>query len=115
MEKMVKNVAMLAVLFSLIIIPSGIETAEKEGLNAETCTFNGKKLHGKVKVVEHFADIKVQVVTSFPDLKVKLVEHFPDSCGEWQMVENFPDFTIQFVTGFPDIKIQYVEHFPGAK
>ena len=84
-----------------------------EGFDTENCTFNGKTLHGKVKVVEHFADIKVQVVTSFPDLKVKVVEHFPDSCGEWQMVEHFPDFTIQFVTSFPDIKIKYVEHFPG--
>ena len=34
--------------------------------------YKGIKLCGKVKVVEHFADIKVQVVNSFPDLKMIL-------------------------------------------
>jgi hypothetical protein len=78
------------------------------------CTFKGKKLWGKVKVVQHFPDFKVKSVQHFPDLKVKIVEHFPDSCGKWQMVENFPDFTIQYVDNFPDIQIQMVEHFPGV-
>ncbi|WP_303670284.1 hypothetical protein [Selenomonas ruminantium] len=39
--------------------------------------YKGVKLCGKVKVVEHFADIKVQVVNSFPDLRVKVVDSFP--------------------------------------
>ncbi len=78
------------------------------------CSLGGKKLHGKVKVVEHFPDFKVKVVEHFPDLKVKFVEHFPDSCGEWQLVEHFPDFTIQYVSHFPDFEIQKVSHFPGV-
>jgi hypothetical protein len=79
----------------------------------KTCTFKGKKLWGKVQVVEHFPDFKVQVVEHFPDLKVKAVTSFPDACGKWQLVEHFPDFKVQYVEHFPDFKIQMVEHFPG--
>ncbi|MBP7102862.1 MAG: hypothetical protein KBA86_06385 [Bacteroidales bacterium] len=88
---------------------------DDKGLNKEKCTFNGIPLHGKVKIVESFPDIKVQVVESFPDIDVKIVTSFPDDCGEWQFVESFPDFTIQYVTSFPDIKIRFVESFPGIK
>jgi acylphosphatase len=77
------------------------------------CTYNGFSLHGKIKFVENFPDIKVQIVNNFPDLRVKLVENFPDNCGEWQVVENFPDIKVQIVENFPDIKVQYVENFPG--
>lgn len=77
------------------------------------CTFQGKKLYGKVKVVEHFADFKVKVVEHFPDLNVQVVEHFPDSCGKWQFVEHFPDFTITYVEHFSDFDIKKVQHFPG--
>ena len=77
------------------------------------CSFNGKKLYGKIQVVTSFPDVKVQVVTSFPDLKVEKVSSFPDKCGKWQMTESFPDTKVQFVTSFPDVKIQYVDSFPG--
>lgn len=80
---------------------------------AADCSFQGKKLYGKVQVVTSFPDIKVQVVTSFPDLKVSMVNSFPDQCGKWQAVDSFPDFKIQFVDSFPDIKIQYDNSFPG--
>jgi len=66
--------------------------------------YKGIKLYGKVKVVEHFADIKVQVVNSFSD-----------DIGEWKFVEYGEDFTVQFVDSFPDIKIKYVTSFPGVK
>lgn len=77
------------------------------------CTFSGKKLYGKIQIVENFPDIKVQVVKYFPDLKVKMVENFADNCGLWQKVTSFPDLKIKFVDYFPDIKIQYVDNFPG--
>ena len=77
--------------------------------------YKGIKLCGKVKVVEHFADIKVKVVESFPDLRVKVVNAFPDAIGKWQFVEHGEDFTVQFVESFPDIKIKYVESFPGVE
>jgi len=83
------------------------------GAVGKDCTLKGKKLHGKVKVVQSSPDLKVKVVESFPDLKVKVVESFPDACGKWKLVENFPDFTIQYVENFPDLQIKMVESFPG--
>ena len=75
--------------------------------------FKGKKLWGRVQVVDSFPDFKVQVVEHFPDLNVQKVERFPDQIGLWQFVDKFPDFTIQYVDSFPDFTIQFVEHFPG--
>jgi hypothetical protein len=83
------------------------------GSIAADCTFRGKKLGGKVKVVDSFPDIRVKAVTSFPDLKVKKVTSFADSCGEWQFVDSFPDLKIQYVDSFPDIEIAWVDSFPG--
>lgn len=90
------------------------EGARQMGKVSSSCSLGGKKLHGKVKVVQHFADFKVKKVQHFPDLKVQFVDHFPDSCGKWQLVENFPDFTVQYVDHFPDFEIQPVQHFPGV-
>ena len=90
-------------------------TAQAGGsFNKGSCTFNGKKLYGKIQVVTAFPDVKVQVVTAFPDVKVQTVTAFPDKCGKWQLVDAFPDTKVQFVTAFPDVKIQYVDAFPGA-
>ena len=77
--------------------------------------FRGKRLFGRVKVVESFPDFKVKVVSSFPDLKVKIVNSFPDDPGEWQFVESSPDIKIQFVESFPDFTIKFVESFPGVE
>ena len=69
--------------------------------------FKGKKLYGKVMVVDHFPDFKVQVVYSFPDLKVENVSSFPNKNGQWEFVDHFPDFTIEYVDNFPDFTIQF--------
>lgn len=91
-------------------------SAEAGGsFNKSSCTFNGKKLYGKIQEVTAFPDVKVQVVTAFEDVAVQKVTAFPDKCGKWQMVTAFPDTKVQFVTAFPDVKIRYVTAFPGAK
>ena len=82
-------------------------------IEAGSCSYRGIALHGKVKVVESFADIRIKAVSSFPDLKVKRVNSFADDCGEWQFVDSFPDFTVQYVDSFPDLEIAWVESFPG--
>lgn len=94
---------------------NGAETCDipDQKIDFSNCQYKGFLLHGKIKYVTDFPDIKVQVVEHFPDLKVKIVEHFPDECGEWQVVDDFPDIKVQIVEHFPDIKIKYVEHFPG--
>ncbi len=79
------------------------------------CTFKGKKLYGRIKIVNSFPDVKVKIVSSFPDLKVKQVTSFPDKCGLWHVVDSFPDTKIQFVDSFPDVTIKYVDAFPGLR
>ena len=80
-------------------VPAAIGSGGKIGPD---CTLKGKKLFGKVKIVD-----------AFPDLKVQVVDAFPDKCGKWKMVDAFPDVKIQMVTAFPDLKIKYVNAFPG--
>jgi hypothetical protein len=94
----------LALAFGLLVVggapgDAASKTGEKIGGD---CSFKGKKLYGKIKVV-----------TAFPDLKVQVVDAFPDKCGKWKMVDAFPDVKVQMVTAFPDLKIQFVEAFPG--
>jgi hypothetical protein len=119
----IAGTAILALGLCSAFIPGTKETktAEKATENKSglvkgidgNCTFNGKKLYGKIQVVTSFPDIKVQKVTSFPDLKVQEVTSFPDACGKWQFVTSFPDLKVQFVESFPDIKVQFVTSFPG--
>ena len=80
-------------------VPSAIASGGKVGPD---CALKGKRLFGKVKIVD-----------AFPDLKVQVVDAFPDKCGKWKMVDAFPDVKIQMVTAFPDLKIKYVNAFPG--
>lgn len=77
--------------------------------------FKNIRMAGRVKVVEHFGDVKVKVVSSFPDLRVKVVSSFPGGISEWQFVDYGEDFTIEYVDSFPDIRIQFVDSFPGVR
>jgi len=104
---LVATIVLCGALAALVIIPA------MAGSVGSDCSFNGKKLYGKVQVVTSFPDIKVQVVSSFPDLTVQKVTSFPDSCGKWEFTESIPDLKIQFVDSFPDVKIEYVTSFPG--
>jgi hypothetical protein len=95
------------------LLPLSSTSSMGTGNIGADCTFNGKLLAGKIKVVDSFPDVRVKAVSSFPDLKVKKVTSFANSCGEWQMVDSFPDVKIQFVDSFPDIEIAWVDSFPG--
>ncbi len=79
------------------------------------CTFKGKKLFGKVQVVDFLPDLKVQVVDFMPDLNVQIVDYLPTTCGKWQFVDFLPDLKIQFVDFLPDLKIKYVDFLPGLR
>jgi hypothetical protein len=87
--------------------------ALKYMLSTGKCEWEGIKLHGKVKFVTSFPDIRIKYVTSFQDIKVKFVNSFPNDCGEWKEVNSFPDFKVQVVNSFPDIKVKEVTSFPG--
>ncbi|MEE3380255.1 MAG: hypothetical protein VZQ81_00855 [Succiniclasticum sp.] len=97
--------------------PGGLLTPNRQTLSSAVSAagyYKGIRLAGKVRVVEHFPDIKVKVVNNFPDLRVKVVNNFPDEIGEWQFVEHFEDFSIQYVDSFEDIRVQFVTSFPGV-
>lgn len=47
------------------------------------------RIYGKIKIVDHFAD-----------LHVKKVNSFPNSPGKWEFVDSFPDFKIKFFESF---------------
>ena len=103
-----------AVAVAAVLIAGVSITAWAGSVSKGSCTFNGKKLYGKIQIVTSFPDVKVQEVTSFPDVKVQKVTSFPDTCGKWQIVTSFPDTKVQIVTSFPDVKVQYVTSFPGV-
>jgi hypothetical protein len=104
------NRALLAC--ALLGAPSAVLAGDIDKAN---CTYKGIPLHGKVKIVTAFADIKVKASSAFEDLSVKKVTAFADDCGEWQIVDSFPDFTVQFVDAFPDVTIKWVGSFPGMR
>jgi hypothetical protein len=81
-------------------MPSAVGSSGKVGPD---CAVKGKKLFGKIKIVDAFPDLKVQVVDAFPDLKVQVVDAFPDKCGKWKMVDAFPDLKIKYVNAFPGL------------
>jgi len=96
-----------------------IAMADEIVINKDKCTITkeGKTypLHGKVKIVDAFPDLKVKIVDAFPNLEVKIMDAFPDKCGEVKIVNDFPDVKVQIVDAFPDITIKMVDAFPGVK
>ena len=93
-----------AIFTGLLLLMRTLPAIAASAINKEGY-YKGIKLSGRVKVVEHFADIKVKVVDSFQDLSVKVIESFPDAIGKWEFVESGENFTIQFVDRLPDIKM----------
>ena len=80
---------------------------------SKACTFRGKSLSGKVKIVEHGEDFKVRAVEYGEDLKIIPVSYSQTDCGKWQFVEYGESFKIRFVENGEDFKIKYVEYGPG--
>ncbi|HEX7839253.1 MAG TPA: hypothetical protein VF469_17365 [Kofleriaceae bacterium] len=109
----------IAVVLGAVMIPVAVAVSwpasARGSFDRKACTFNGKKLYGKIQEVKSGADVRVQVVKSFGDLKVQKVSSFASHCGQWQMVDAFGNTKVQFVSSFGDVKIQYVSSFPGVR
>jgi hypothetical protein len=78
-----------------------------QDINPYTCTYNGKKLYGKVKIVNYGADFKIRIVTSNEDISILQTSGDPNECGEWKFVEYSEDFKVQIVTSGEDFTIRY--------
>lgn len=80
-----------------------------------SCAFRGKKLYGKVKIVDYGEDIKIKYVDYSEDIKVKFVSSSADDCGEWQIVEYGEDLKVKIVDYSEDLKVKEVTSSPGMK
>lgn len=80
---------------------------------SKDCTFKGKKLAGRIKIVSHAADFTVLVRQYAADLNVKISQGSLKDCGEWQFVESGENFRIQIVNHAPDFSIKFVHSMPG--
>ena len=106
----------LTVFCILIHVPCVYSFAD---IDRDTCSLNGKKLYGTVKVIEYgIPDFTVKKIEyGLPDLRVKKMDYgFPNSCGEWKFIQyGIPDFTIKFVEyGIADLNIKFIEYgLPG--
>lgn len=78
-----------------------------QDINPYTCTYKGKKLYGKVKIVNSNADFIVKIVNSNEDISILQTSGNPNDCGEWKFVEYSEDFKIQIVTSGEDFTIRY--------
>ncbi|MDL2259984.1 hypothetical protein LJB99_03820 [Deltaproteobacteria bacterium OttesenSCG-928-K17] len=104
-----RSIAIIAL--ALIFWPASLALAD--GKIGPGCTFNGKRLYGKVQVVGSLGDIKVRQVSSMPDLRVQKVSSMATDCGQWEFVNVLSDFTVEFVDVLEDFSIQFVDNFPG--
>ncbi|WP_306590252.1 hypothetical protein [Geothrix sp. 21YS21S-4] len=82
-------------------------------LDANACTWKGRKLSGRIQWVTSFPDLRIRVVRAFPNLRVRLVKGEPRRCGEWKVVTSHPDLRVQVVGAFPDLDVAFVDRFPG--
>lgn len=83
------------------------------GRIGEDCSFNGKKLYGKVKIVSYGEDFKILPAGYGEDLRVETVGYGAGSCGKWEIVTYGEDFKIRFVEYGEDFKIRFVSYNPG--
>lgn len=108
---------LFTILLLAIITNSAIASDGK--IDKENCTItkDGKtyKLYGKVKIVDHFEDIRVKIVDHFEDVDIKIVTSFENSCGKVKIVNNFEDVKVKIVDHFEDIRVKIVENFEGVK
>ena len=77
------------------------------------CTYKGKKLFGKVRIVQYGEDFTVRAVTYSEDFKIQHVSYSQTECGKWQFAEYGEDFKIRFVEYSEDFKVKFVEYSPG--
>lgn len=83
-----------------------------QGFDKERCTFNGKTLTGKVRVVEYGEDFKVRVVEYGEDITVikqTLLSSSP-KCGAWQFVEQGENFKVRIVEYREDFSIRFSDY-----
>ena len=86
-------------------------------LNKTQCTLikDGHEypLHGRIKIVDGFEDIRVRVVDSFEDVRIRIVDGFEGDCYRVRLVKDFEDVRVRIVDSFEDIRVKLVDYYEG--
>ena len=86
-------------------------------LNKTQCTIikDGHEypLHGRIRVVDSFEDIRVRVVDSFEDVRIRIVDGFEGDCYRVRLVNGFEDVRVRIVDSFEDIRVKLVDNYEG--
>jgi hypothetical protein len=99
----------LILLLAFLFICATTDKITDEKFNRETCTCKGRKLYGRVRIVDFNPDFRVKVVEGGEDLRV-CVRETASRCGEWNFTAGYADFTVQFVEYTPDFTIRFVDY-----
>lgn len=102
-----KTIILLFLSLSILSLDARLSTVSSD------CTVKGKKLYGRVMIVESAEDLRVLEVSQAPDVRVQVVTQAPNRCGQWMLVEFLPDVRIKMVEFLPDVHVQFVDNFPG--
>jgi hypothetical protein len=90
----------------LALIPSMSFAGGRIG---QDCTSKGKKLYGRVRIVNVGETFKVKAVSLGEDLRVQTSNTLATTCGRWEIVSIAEDFSIRMVDMGEDFSIRFVE------
>ncbi len=99
---MKKNICILFI----VLIPS---LSLAGGRIGQDCTFKGKKLYGRVRIVNVGETFKVRAVSVGEDLRVQTSNMLATTCGRWEIVSIAEDFSVRMVDMGEDFSIRFVE------
>jgi hypothetical protein len=97
---------LLGLIFIFPILPNPV---------SKNCMYKGKKLSGRIELVDTFPDIRVRVVKSNPHLRVQKMKANTARCGEWEIVKFPPSLRVMIDQVHGEIDIQYVNFSPGVE
>jgi len=100
----------MKILLSVFLVVAVLFQSDNGKFNRETCSCKGKKLQGRVRVVDFNPDFRVKIMESNEDLKVTVRNGVESACGEWTFTGGQADFTVQYVDFNPDFTIRLVNY-----
>jgi hypothetical protein len=77
------------------------------------CSFNGKKLYGRVRIVNAGEDVKVRIVNAGENLRVEFSSIEYSQCGRWFFSQSGENVKIRFVEAGEDITVRVHPNNPG--
>jgi hypothetical protein len=99
-------------LFLLCLLPL-LGAQQPKPFDKSACTWKGKKLYGKVRIVDSLEDVRIRFVDSLEDFRVRIVDHYlQDRCGLWRYVDSLEDLRVRIVDSGEDLRVRLVDYDP---